>query len=275
MPMPDRDHISDANPYGPKPRLALLVAHGPLANIVINRLTAQFPGTVVIRERPETKMEILRRRARLVGPGRAASQAAAGMLVRLMARRKATRMSEICQHNALDATPPASGPHIIDVASVNDVACHHALADIDPDVVAVYGTRILKPETLAACQALYLNYHAGITPHYRGQHPGYWALANAEPDKVGVTVHCVDRGVDTGAIVQQAVVALSPAKDTIATYQYVQMAHGLRLFCDAITRALAGRLIKQPAQASTSDSPHYYPPTLFQYLKNGLTRGVW
>ena len=40
--------------------------------------------------------------------------------------------------------------------------------------------------------------HAGITPQYRGVHGGYWAVVNNDPEHCGVTIHFVDKGIDTG-----------------------------------------------------------------------------
>jgi len=70
--------------------------------------------------------------------------------------------------------------------------------------VAVYGTRILKPVTLKCASAPFINYHAGINPKYRGQHPGYWPLAQGDEENAGVTVHLVDEGVDMGSVLYQA-----------------------------------------------------------------------
>ena len=48
-----------------------------------------------------------------------------------------------------------------------------------------------------------LNYHAGITPKYRGMNGGYWALATGDAGNFGATVHLVDAGVDTGGVLHQ------------------------------------------------------------------------
>jgi methionyl-tRNA formyltransferase len=84
-------------------------------------------------------------------------------------------------------------------------------------VVAVYGTRLISGPTLDAVEAPFLNFHPGINPKHRGQHPAYWAGAEGDADNAGVTVHVVDRGVETGEVVYQARVVLD-GRDTIATY---------------------------------------------------------
>ena len=60
------------------------------------------------------------------------------------------------------------------------------------------------PGCLGSLGCPVVNVHAGITPRYRGVHGGYWALAERHPEWVGTTVHLVDPGIDTGAILAQA-----------------------------------------------------------------------
>ena len=206
-------------------RVVLLVAEGKLADIAVNHLAAHFDGITVLREQPESKWAILRRRARLVGPVYAVSQAICGILLKLVAKKSRARIDEICTSHGLLVNKPAN---IEDrsIGSVNSELCRRLLKEIDPLVVAVYGTRIIGKQTLATVAAPFINYHAGITPKYRGQHPAYWAQVERDRDNAGVTVHLVDEGVDTGAVLYQQPVGFSPS-DNITTYQYAQMVTAL------------------------------------------------
>ena len=47
-----------------------------------------------------------------------------------------------------------------------------------------------------------INCHAGKLPFYRGRNVLNWALINGE-DELGITVHYVDKGIDTGDIILQ------------------------------------------------------------------------
>jgi methionyl-tRNA formyltransferase len=118
------------------------------------------------------------------------------------------------------------------VASHNSDEMRTLLTQLDPDVAAVYGTRILSRKTLAAVDAPLINYHAGFNPKYRGQHPAYWPLVTGDTENAGVTLHAVDTGVDTGGVIYQAPVAFVP-QDTIASYQTLQAATGIPLFTRA------------------------------------------
>ena len=257
-------------PVSLTPIVLLTAGGGALARIVTNGLADRLGGIVVIEEEQETKAQILRRRARLLGWPRALSQAAAGLLIRLLQSQRRDRVTRILHVHKLD-TSTRTGITVHRVANHNSAEARQLLAGLNPSVVAVYGTRILNAKTLAAVPAPFINYHAGINPKYRGQHPGYWALANGDPENAGVTIHLVDEGVDTGSILYQARCAFAP-DDTISSYQFVQAARALPLFARAIEDALADEL---DPHTVALPSRQWFPPTLGRYLCTGLTKGVW
>ena len=255
--------------FHPVGRVVLMTAGGALANIIANGLAERLGPITVIEEVPESKAKIIRRRIRLQGWATALGQVAFGLAQRLLWP-NADRIRAVWSAHGLDPSP-ARDLVIHRVASVNAPECRALLAKLAPAVVAVYGTRLLKPTTLRAVTAPFINYHAGINPKYRGQHPGYWALAEGDKENAGITVHLVDEGVDTGLVLYQARVAFAP-QDTIASYQHVQAAHALPLFARAIEDARAGRL--SPRRVDLP-SRQYFPPTLWSYLATGVKRGVW
>ena len=251
-------------------KVVVLTAGGPLSRIIVNGLADRLGNIAVIEEAPETKTQIIRRRARLLGWPQALSQAAAGVLIRLLRRKRQARIAAIIHDQGLDvSTRPGIVVHR--VANINSSEARKFLADLAPAAVAVYGTRILKAATLKSVAAPFINYHAGINPKYRGQHPGYWALANGDLENAGITIHLVDEGVDTGSVLYQARCAFAPA-DTISSYQYVQAARALPLFAQALQDALQGQL--KPQQVALP-SRQWFPPALGRYLATGLVRGVW
>ena len=70
-------------------------------------------------------------------------------------------------------------------------------------MILLAGCRLLSRATLAALPCPVLNYHAGISPQYRGMNGGYFALATGDATNFGATVHLVDAGVDTGDVLYQ------------------------------------------------------------------------
>src|SRR5262245_35417715 len=174
----------------PPPRIAVLIAGGPLAHILVNALADRFGGIFVLAETPEGKLEIVRRRARLMGWREALGQAAFAIVRRLIAWRSARRLATLWDRHGLD---PRADPalRVRPIGSVNAQACRDALRELRPEVVIVYGTRVIGRDTLACVGAPFINYHAGINPKYRGQNGAYWARKSADPEHAGVTIHLV------------------------------------------------------------------------------------
>lgn len=77
-----------------------------------------------------------------------------------------------------------------------------ALADrLMPDVIAVFGTSLIRPPLLGKGRLGMINLHGGLSPHYRGADGIFWALFNGEPDAAGCTLHFVNAGIDTGNLI--------------------------------------------------------------------------
>lgn len=77
-----------------------------------------------------------------------------------------------------------------------------ALADrLKPDLVAVFGTSLIRGDLLDKGRFGIVNLHGGLSPHYRGADCAFWALYNGEPEQVGCTLHKIDPGIDTGDLI--------------------------------------------------------------------------
>lgn len=155
--------------------------------------------------------------------------------------------------------------------SANSPECLRAIEDIKPDVILLAGCRMLSRQTLAAIRCPVLNYHAGIAPKYRGMNGGYWALAQGDPENFGATVHLVDAGVDTGAVLHQVRGAPLPG-DTLMSYPLRQAALSRGICIAAIEGVLAGKVT--PIDPNLPSRQWYHPP-IWSYLWTGLTKGVW
>lgn len=88
--------------------------------------------------------------------------------------------------------------------------------DLCPDLLVAAGyTRRLGAELTGAARVASVNFHASLLPAYRGKHPVFWALRNGEKS-TGMTVHLIDEGLDTGAIVYRAAVR-TRKEDTVSS----------------------------------------------------------
>jgi folate-dependent phosphoribosylglycinamide formyltransferase PurN len=258
----------------PEPCVVLLAGRGPSSNIVYHALRRSLSPEIrleVVLENPVSKISLLRRRIRRLGLLPVVGHVLfMGGAVPLLRARGKTRIQEIKAEHKLDDSP-ISGP-VHGVGSANDQAVIDLIRSLDPSVVVVNGTRILSRDVLAATRAPFINMHAGITPAYRGVHGGYWALAERRPELVGTTVHRVDEGIDTGAIIGQAGFEVT-SRDTFTTYPYLHIAAGLPLLTRAVNDALNNNLEGAPENV-TLPSVLRYHPTLWAYLSGRLMHGV-
>lgn len=160
------------------------------------------------------------------------------------------------------------------VESHNSPECLALLEELSPDVVAVYGTLIIGRKVIGSAKSL-INVHTGFSPTYRGSDTIFWALHNGEPDNVGVTVHRVDAGVDSGPIFARGKPSIEPGDDEHRLFaKAVQV--GAELLCSAIRREVAGIAHPVPQDLKAGREYRSVDRTLAaerrtrKLLKNGL-----
>jgi len=115
----------------------------------------------------------------------------------------------------------------------------------NPDVivVAAFG-RILPQVILDLPPKGCLNVHGSLLPKYRGAAPIQWAVIHGERE-TGVTIMVMDAGLDTGAILTQAVVPISE-EDTAGDVAVRMSELGGGLLVSTLTRWMVGTIKAQP-----------------------------
>ena len=128
-------------------------------------------------------------------------------------------------------------------------ACHAELG-------IVLGTRILKPATFSVPRLGCINLHKGKVPEYRGMPPGFWELYDGAPS-AGVTVHFVDKGLDTGAIVaaRSIPIAKTETPETLLEKLHVE---GFQALISAVSALRDGTAVPQ-AQPKFEGKPRSKP----------------
>ncbi|MBN9233760.1 MULTISPECIES: formyl transferase [Phyllobacteriaceae] len=237
---------------------------------IVNAIADRFGPVTVILETPISKWLLLKRRARRQGWISVLGQMGTMVLVRLGKRFGASHVEEIVAEYNLK-TEPAPNQHIVQVPSANAPQTVEAIADIRPSVVLLAGCRVLTSETLASIPCPVINYHAGINPKYRGMNGAYWALANNDAQNFGTTVHLVDAGVDTGAVLRHTR-GKPEHGDTISSYPLRQAAISRDACIEVIEKVLAGRI--EPFDPGLP-SRIWFHPTIWSYLWTGIRRGIW
>lgn len=119
------------------------------------------------------------------------------------------------------------------------------LVELAPEliVVAAYG-QILRQKVLDLPRYGCINVHGSLLPRWRGAAPVQAALLHGDLE-TGATIMKMDAGIDTGAILSQASLAIQP-EDTSASLLMRIAACGADLLLRTLPPYLAGDLHPQP-----------------------------
>ncbi|MFD1744143.1 formyl transferase [Rhizobium helianthi] len=251
-------------------RLLILTAGGINPQVMVNALKQRFPSLEIIEEDYESKLSVLKRRARKLGWAQAIGQLGTMVCSRLGKKVAAQRSAEIIRQFNLNPGRDHDIP-TTRVTSLNDAQAVAAIQRYRPDVIFTISCRLLSRSTLAAITCPIVNFHAGINPAYRGQMGGYWSRVEGDEANFGGTLHLVDAGTDTGATLAEF--RVKPAEnDSIATYPLLITAAGTQIAIDTLEKLLANEI--EP-YCATGPSHLRFPPPLWTYLWLGFTRNIW
>lgn len=103
----------------------------------------------------------------------------------------------------VNITPDQSNPVEIPYGNINKERHYNEITKLDPDLIVVYGSSLIRDPLLGEYDGRILNVHLGLSPYYRGTGTNFWPLVNREPEYVGATFMYIDEGVDTGEIIHQ------------------------------------------------------------------------
>jgi methionyl-tRNA formyltransferase len=241
--IPLRLLLSDNSPHGTKlMKVIIFTRTGFHHTYFINRLQEQFDVTCVIRESyPKNKKEKI---LRLLVKNLFQQSG----FKRMRDERFLIKFSESFSagfryHRALkdffkspfDVVIEKKGTRYLDIGcgEVNNDDLASFLNDMKPDVIAVLGSSVLKPNTISIPSLTTINLHTGLSPYYRGTWSHGWPIVNGEPEYVGVTVHHVNTGIDTGDIIYQARPLLDERDDLNIIFLKV-ISEGIELVIRAI-----------------------------------------
>ena len=169
---------------------------------------------------------------------------------------------------------PAIMPTVID-----DLNTESALAQaqaLNPDVVCLFGTSILKAPWLEAFPNRIVNVHLGLSPYYRGGATLFWPFHDHNLACLGTTIHLAIAKVDAGAILKR----IKPDFNVGDTY-YTVTTRLIRKTLDAFPTVamdyLADRIMPIPQEfiagrvTKKSDFTETALLTALQYIEGGLT----
>ncbi len=113
-----------------------------------------------------------------------------------------------------------------------------------PDVILFAGGNILRKPLLDVPRLGVLNAHLGLLPEIRGMSSPEWSLLKNVP--VGITVHFVDKGIDTGPILQKYEFSETASCKSLSDLRNRLIAFGLDKIAETVSALDRGAISATP-----------------------------
>lgn len=254
----------------PVPRTVLIChAESRLNREGVARWLASFSdlaGIVLIIEGHEQTWRRVRREIRRIGPTRFLD-ALAFRAYYALTHAGADNQWMTGQLAAIEQRFPSvpASTRFLRTPDPNSEAVREFLQEVAPDIVVARCKRILHERIFTIPTSGTFVLHPGVCPEYRNAHGAFWALAERDLDKVGLTLLRIDKGVDTGPVYGY----FSYPFDEVGESHIVVMSRLLLENLDAIRERLlevwAGRV--EPVDTAGRRSATWGQPWLTKYLR--------
>ena len=91
----------------------------------------------------------------------------------------------------------------VDKDEINSTLFLDIISRLNPKCIALYSVSILRDEIISKFSKRLFNVHAGLSPYYRGTATNIWPIINNELEFIGMTIHHIDKGIDSGGLIIQ------------------------------------------------------------------------
>jgi methionyl-tRNA formyltransferase len=221
-----------------QPRVVVLCGGAPRHVYVANRLCRSLDVVAIVQEV-----------GRRITPAKLASlakpQVAARKIGRWLRDRRRYAGSPEARFFFGEAEVRLDRPELLQRAEhINGRAVFEAVQRLTPDVVAVFGTSLIRPPLLGQGRLGMLNLHGGLSPDYRGADCTFWALYNGEPEQIGCTLHFINAGIDTGALIAHVCPAVREGDDELTLF-WRAVRDSAEVYAEAIERLGKGEALGQ------------------------------
>lgn len=162
---------------------------------------ADLAGIVLIREDPSRVWKRLRWETRRIGLLRMLDVLAFRVYYRLFLSGRDRRWKDETLARLHQRYPPVpESTPVFHTSSPNLPESEAFLRELAPDIVIARCKFILPERIFSIPRDGTFVLHPGICPEYRNAHGCFWALANGDEERVGVTLLRIDKGIDTGPV---------------------------------------------------------------------------
>jgi methionyl-tRNA formyltransferase len=158
---------------------------------------------------------------------------------------------------AMAATARGSGVALFRPDKMKDAEVQEAYLELRPDLVILAFVTDIIPEVLLDIPPIgTICYHPSLLPRHRGASGINWAVIQGDT-RTGLTILWVDKGIDTGPILLQKEIEITPADTTGSLYFNSLFPLGIEAIVEAVDLIKSG---KAPKISQDDALATYEPP---------------
>jgi folate-dependent phosphoribosylglycinamide formyltransferase PurN len=199
-------NVSGASEEGQERRMrTLLICHegADLDRVGLARWLASFSdlcGVVVLREKGGRTRQRIRREMKRVGAARFLDVLAFRAYYKAFLEARDREWEKQTLDEMCRVYPDVKNVPELITHSPNSPEAEQFIRESGADIVIARCKTLLKESVFSLPTRGTFVMHPGICPEYRNAHGCFWALANDDTERVGMTLLRIDRGVDTGPV---------------------------------------------------------------------------
>jgi len=159
-----------------------------------------------------------------------------------------------------------NGIPLIRTVNVNDDKTIEYIKALKPDILLSNNfSQILKKEVIEIPLIATINGHPGKLPFYRGLLPHFWAMVNGE-DKVSMTLHYIDEGVDTGQVIEDKEFSIEKHDSFYSVWKKASY-HYYELLGVYFSKIRSGKKVPVKLSSTNKKGKYFSFPGYLEYLK--------
>ncbi len=265
-----------------KIKVIILCCDGFYQRYLIQRIAQEHElAGIVLRIEPTVKGSLLARMSRYINPVKFLRYIEARFFMLGERAKAAPLMSRLFYTDGKQPSLPVDVP-IMRTEDINAPAVADFINKLRPDIVCVNGTNLLREPILCLMPSIpygIINLHTGLSPYARGGNCNLFMLLEGHPELVGITIHHIDKGTDSGDIIITARPNLE-SDDNYAMIDAKTFRLGIDMLLVAIRQLIEGRAVRvkqwEQGKLFLRRTGYHYDPYLVlkvnRFLKKGLIR---
>ena len=180
-------------------KVIVMCCKGVFQDHLIQRLAQEFSVCAVVRHEYPIKISLATKWInKLVHPVQTIQHIYAKIKLTNHEKRANQFIQETFKSQIKQKTIPELATNNVNEQNVIDFINQHS-----PDIICVNGTNLLRKYLLENITPPFgvINLHTGLSPYSRGGNCNLFMLLEEHPELVGITVHHIDKGIDSGDII--------------------------------------------------------------------------